>query len=47
MDIGVNFSKVSVGGGAKRIEGIEEIQIHAERKILNVRSLSLSRIDEL
>ena len=28
----VNFSKVSTGGGAKRIEEIEEIQIHAKRK---------------
>ena len=41
----VNFSKVSLGGGAKRIEGIKEIQIHAERKISNVRSLL--GIDEL
>ena len=45
MGRGVNFSKVLVGGGAKIIEGSEEIQIHAERKRSNVRSLS--GIDEL
>ena len=45
MGRGVNFSKVLVGEGAKRIERIEEIQIHTIRKRSNVRSLS--GIDEL
>ena len=41
----VNFPKVSMGGGAKIIEGIEEIEIHIDRKISNV--CSLSAIDDL
>ena len=28
-----NFSKVSLGGGTKSVEGIEEIQVHAEGEI--------------
>ena len=30
MGRGVNVSKAPLGGGIKRVEGIEEIQVHVE-----------------
>ena len=44
MGRGDNFSKVPLGVGAKRVEGIEEIQVHAEGERSTVHSLP--RIDE-
>ena len=44
MGRGVNFLKVLLGRGTKRVEGIEEIQIHAEGERSNV--FSLLGIDE-
>ena len=44
MGRGANFSKVSLGGGTKRAEGIEEIQVHVEGERETV--LPLLGIDE-
>ena len=30
MGRGANFSNILLGGGTKRVKGIEEIQVHAE-----------------
>ena len=36
MGRGVNVSKASLGGGTKRVEGVEEIQVHTEGEILTM-----------
>ena len=44
MGKGANFSKVMLGGGTKRVEGIKEIQVHVEGERENV--CPLPGIDE-
>ena len=44
MGIGAIFSKVSLGGGTKGVEGNEEIQVHLEGERENV--CPLPGIDE-